>query len=215
MASAPPAAADLTGRVAVVTGAAAGVGRATARALAAAGASLVLADADAPEGTAAAKELGGRFVATDVTLPHALEMLFGVAEHELGGVDVLVNAAGHGTGAAALDRNLRAPMEATRLATPSMRRRGGGAIVSVAAIGGIGLDPDPEPELAAAMAGLIRFTAASAGLAADGISVSAVCPAMTIAPEHVARLILELAVHPDAPGQVVVWPDGADPYALG
>ena len=226
MASAPPAAADLTGRVAVVTGAAQGIGRATARAIAAAGASVVVADVDGAEGAATAEEVGGRFVATDVTLPHALEMLFGVAEHELGGVDVLVNAA-RGAAAphypdapfdawgAALDLNLRAPMRATQLALASMRGRGNGAIVNVASVAGVGLAADAAPEHAAAQAGLIRFTAALSDLAGEGIRVSAVCPAPTLAPEVVAGLILELAVHPDSAGRVVVWPADSDPYALG
>jgi NAD(P)-dependent dehydrogenase (short-subunit alcohol dehydrogenase family) len=173
-------------RVAVVTGAGAGIGRAVAEALAAEGARLVLCDVD-PEAGSLASGLGATFVAADVRIEIELEQVFAVAEELHGGVDLLVNNAGgreppafpespvtNWTGV--LDLNLRAPMLAMQLAIASMRRRGGGAIVNVGSSAGVGLGPHAMPDYAAAKAGVMRLTGALAPLAAEGIRVSCVCP---------------------------------------
>jgi NAD(P)-dependent dehydrogenase (short-subunit alcohol dehydrogenase family) len=182
----------LAQRVAVVTGAGAGIGRAVAEALAAEGARLVLCDVD-PETASLASGLGATFVAADVRIEIELEQVFAVAEELHGGVDLLVNNAGgreppafpespvtNWTGV--LDLNLRAPMLAMQLAIASMRRRGGGAIVNVGSSAGVGLGPHAMPDYAAAKAGLMRLTGALAPLAAEGIRVSCVCPGMVDTP---------------------------------
>src|SRR5690349_10754981 len=139
---------DLAGRTALVTGAAAGVGRVIARRLAAHGADVIVADLVRGD--------VGRFVRTDVTKPDP--RLFD-------GVDILVNNAGGGHlpphfpqpgWEAKLDLNLRAPMLATQLAL----ERGATAIVNVASSAGHETTVHPFPEYAAAKAGLIRFTTA-------------------------------------------------------
>jgi NAD(P)-dependent dehydrogenase (short-subunit alcohol dehydrogenase family) len=182
----------LAQRVAVVTGAGAGIGRAVAEALAAEGARLVLCDVD-PEAASLASGLGATFVAADVRIEIELEQVFAVAEELHGGVDLLVNNAGgreppafpespvtNWTGV--LDLNLRAPMLAMQLAIASMRRRGGGAIVNVGSSAGVGLGPHAMPDYAAAKAGVMRLTGALAPLAAEGIRVSCVCPGMVDTP---------------------------------
>jgi NAD(P)-dependent dehydrogenase (short-subunit alcohol dehydrogenase family) len=182
----------LAQRVAVVTGAGAGIGRAVAEALAAEGARLVLCDVD-PEAASLASGLGATFVAADVRIEIELEQVFAVAEELHGGVDLLVNNAGgreppafpespvtNWTGV--LDLNLRAPMLAMQLAIASMRRRGGGAIVNVGSSAGVGLGPHAMPDYAAAKAGLMRLTGALAPLAAEGVRVSCVCPGMVDTP---------------------------------
>jgi NAD(P)-dependent dehydrogenase (short-subunit alcohol dehydrogenase family) len=182
----------LAQRVAVVTGAGAGIGRAVAEALAAEGARLVLCDVD-PAAASLASGLGATFVAADVRIEIELEQVFAVAEELHGGVDLLVNNAGgreppafpespvtNWTGV--LDLNLRAPMLAMQLAIASMRRRGGGAIVNVGSSAGVGLGPHAMPDYAAAKAGLLRLTGALAPLAAEGIRVSCVCPGMVDTP---------------------------------
>lgn len=83
---------NLTGRVALVTGAGRGIGAATARALAAAGASLVLSDLDAPHGLA--DELGGIALAQDVTDEAGWDDAMATCRDKAGGLDVLVNNAG-------------------------------------------------------------------------------------------------------------------------
>jgi NAD(P)-dependent dehydrogenase (short-subunit alcohol dehydrogenase family) len=182
----------LAGRVAVVTGAGAGIGRAVAEALAAEDVQLVLCDMD-PEAAELAAQLGATFVAADVRVEIELEQVFAVADELHGGVDLLVNNAGgreppafpdssvtNWTGV--LDLNLRAPMLAMQLAIASMRRRGGGAIVNVGSSAGVGLGPHAMPDYAAAKAGVMRLTAALAPLAAEGIRVSCVCPGMVDTP---------------------------------
>jgi NAD(P)-dependent dehydrogenase (short-subunit alcohol dehydrogenase family) len=114
---------EVRGRIAVVTGAAAGIGRAVASALAAEGAAVVLADLDNDEGRRAAEELGGRFVQADVLVDDDLRALIAAAE----GLEILVNNAGGAPGpnypeapiehwSRTLDLNLRSTMVATQLA---------------------------------------------------------------------------------------------------
>jgi NAD(P)-dependent dehydrogenase (short-subunit alcohol dehydrogenase family) len=173
--------------VAIVTGAAMGIGFAVAQALAEAGAQVVVADRDSGQGKQAASDLGGLFVRTDVTVDDELRRLFQTAERYGGGLDVLINNAGgvedpvYPEGSVehwqrVLDLNLRAVMLATQLALDPLRRRGGGAIVNVASVAGLGAGPHGAPEYAAAKAGVVRFTATLGRLAEERIRVNAICP---------------------------------------
>jgi NAD(P)-dependent dehydrogenase (short-subunit alcohol dehydrogenase family) len=234
---------EIGGRVAVVTGGAAGIGRAIAEALAAEGAALVLADIDHEEGRRAAEELGGRFVHADVLVDADLRELIAAAE----GLEVLVNNAGGAPGpyypeapvehwSRTLDLNLRSAMVATQLAVPAMA--GGGAIVNVSSIAGYGLEPHDAPEYAAAKAGLMRLTGALAPLAlTHGIRVSCICPDWVDTPavqrsfaslseneralvpplvgaDEIARLVLELVRDEASAGRVVVRPAEGAPFTL-
>ena len=167
---------DLEGRVAIVTGAAGGTGRAIAVRLDAEGAVVVVADVDAPGGEATAAQIaaaGGRsaFVRADVRVAADVEDLVARAAREDGGPRVLVNNAGGGghvaphfpdatpaQWGATLDLNLRGAMLATQHVLAPMARAGGGAVVNVASTAGLGLAPYQSPEYGAAKAGLIRFT---------------------------------------------------------
>jgi NAD(P)-dependent dehydrogenase (short-subunit alcohol dehydrogenase family) len=181
---------DLQGRVAIVTGGAAGAGQAIVRRLADEGATVVVADVDVGAGRRALDTLGAAsFVRTDVRVEGDVEHMVGFAEERHGGVDILVNNAG-GWGPTAnypyasplqwgstLDLNLRAPMLATQLVLEPMRRRGGGAVVNIASTGGLGLAPYESPEYGAAKAGLIRFTACMAYAREEtGVRVNCVVP---------------------------------------
>lgn len=84
----------LTGRVAVVTGGAGGIGLASTRRLAGEGATVVVADVDSAAGTAAAEEIGGAFVHTDVTDEQQVRTLFETTVRRFGSVDVAFNNAG-------------------------------------------------------------------------------------------------------------------------
>ncbi|MFL1378029.1 3-oxoacyl-ACP reductase [Nocardiopsis protaetiae] len=133
------------GRVAVITGAAGGIGRATARRLAAEGARIVAADLDEAAGRAVAEEAGGTFVRTDVTDEKEVEALFAAVKETYGSVDVAFNNAGISppdddsiltTGIDAWRRvqevNLTSVYLCCKYALPHMREQGRGSIVNTA-----------------------------------------------------------------------------------
>jgi len=126
---------ELGGKVAVVTGAAMGIGLAVAKALTDAGAQVVVADRDAEAGGQAAAQLGGLFVHADVAEDDDLRRMIETAER-FGGGRAGTRAVG--------GRDRREPpavMLATQLALGPFRRRGGGAIVNVASVAGLGAGP--------------------------------------------------------------------------
>jgi 3-oxoacyl-[acyl-carrier protein] reductase len=134
------------GKVAIVTGAAGGIGEAYARALADEGASVVIADMDADKGAVVADDLGdaGLFVRTDVSDPDAAEALATATVERFGGIDLLVNNAAI-YGGMQLDTlltvdwdyyrrfmsvNMDGALVVTRACYEHIGRRGGGAIVN-------------------------------------------------------------------------------------
>jgi NAD(P)-dependent dehydrogenase (short-subunit alcohol dehydrogenase family) len=181
---------ELTGKVAVVTGAAVGIGRALARRLGAEGCAVVVADVDAVEGARTAELVGGAsvFVPVDVRSDDDLSSMVTTATGRFGALHVLVNNAGGGghvgphfpdaPGAvwgAKLALNLTSAMRATQLALEPMRAAGGGVVVNIASTAGLGTGPYRSPEYAAAKAGLVRFTTA-AGELRPGVRVNCVVP---------------------------------------
>jgi NAD(P)-dependent dehydrogenase (short-subunit alcohol dehydrogenase family) len=180
------------GAVAIVTGAAAGAGRAIAARLAGDGASVVVADLDERLGRGATGEMGANaaFLAVDVREAGDVSRMIAFACERFGGLDVLVNNAGGGghvephfprasplEWGATLDLNLRGAMLATQLALEPMRRRGGGAVVNIASSAGLGYAPYVSPEYGAAKAGLIRFTTTVAWLREEmGVRVNCLVP---------------------------------------
>ena len=135
-------AACLSGRRAVVTGAAQGIGLACARALFAAGARVVLADVNMAEGAAAAAALGdaGRFVACDVANPSEIERAVDAAVDAWGGIDIMLNNAGIAEPGDILDLteesfdrviavNLRSAVFGTQIAARRMIAQGGGGVI--------------------------------------------------------------------------------------
>ena len=141
----------LAGKVAIVTGAANGIGLACARRFAADGASVVLGDVDASAGEAAAARLRGEgaqaiFVQTDVTQRAALEQLVARAMAEFGRLDIMLNNAGIAKTAAILDMsdetfdlvlatNLRSAFIGTQLAARQMKAGGrGGVIINMSSV---------------------------------------------------------------------------------
>ena len=186
---------EIEGKVAIVTGAGSGIGRATALALAAEGASVVVADID-PEGAAVTVgEITGAdgaavFVHADVTSPESIRNLFVEAEAAYGGVDIVYNNAGISSGEphwpeASLERiaeethiNAGGVMMGTREAVHAMRKRGGGAIVNTASVAGDGHLPF-DPMYSATKKAVMSFTQSCAPLAqSDNIRVNAVSPGM-------------------------------------
>jgi NAD(P)-dependent dehydrogenase (short-subunit alcohol dehydrogenase family) len=185
----------IDGEVALVTGAAAGTGRAIARRLAAGGALVVVADVDDRGGrdTVRAIEAAGgsaSYVRTDVTDDDDVRAMVAFADRGRGGPRVLVNNAGGGghvephfpdatpaQWGATLDLNLRGAMLATQLVLEPMRAAGGGAVVNVASTAGLEFGDYVSPEYGAAKAGLIRFSSSLAHLRERlGVRVNCVVP---------------------------------------
>jgi NAD(P)-dependent dehydrogenase (short-subunit alcohol dehydrogenase family) len=184
------------GRVALVTGAASGIGRATARRLAAEGARVALVDRDAAGVEAAAKEIeaaGARAAAfaADVSDGRAVASTARAAEQALGPVDVLANVAGIGDawdqgGIEAIDDarwervlavNLRGPFHLCRALLPGMAERGRGAVVNVSSLAGRSKSANGGLAYSTSKAGLLGLTR---HLAFDygprGVRVNAICP---------------------------------------
>jgi len=183
---------DLTGRVALVTGAGRGLGRAIAGALAGQGAMALLNGREAgplEEAAAAIRAAGGRAVpaAADMTDPAAREALVAGIRDRHGRLDILVNNAGARARKALADFapgdiervtavNLFAPFELCRLVTPVMAAEGWGRIVNVASIAGP-IARGGDAAYTAAKAGLIGLTRAlAAELGPQGITVNAIAP---------------------------------------
>jgi len=150
---------DLAGRVAIVTGAASGIGRASAIGLARAGAAVVVADVDAAGASRVAAEIaaqGGRALGqrTEVSDPDSVEAMVEAAVEAFGGLDVLHNNAAASDPAVigadnelvdlelavwerTLAVNLRGPMLGCKAAIPRMLARGGGSIVNTSSASGL------------------------------------------------------------------------------
>ena len=187
---------EIQGRVAVVTGAATGIGRASAVAFAGHGARAVViadVDCDGAEETARLVERQGAqamFVRTDVRDPAQLEQLMATATRSLGGFDILHNNAGlvsgdppwPGTPVARIQEvvgvNVLGVMVGTRLALDVLRGRGGGAIVNTASLAGLAPLPN-DAVYAATKAAIIMFTRSCAALReSDNVRVNAVLPGL-------------------------------------
>jgi NAD(P)-dependent dehydrogenase (short-subunit alcohol dehydrogenase family) len=155
---------DLAGRVAIVTGGGAGIGRAVVDRLLGEGATVVIADVAAEAGAFQA----------DIGVADDVRALFDFTREKHGRLDVLVNNAGgvFDTWQKTIDVSLNGLMLATQRAFDAMR--GEGAIVNVSSVAGLGTTPYEAPDYAAAKAAVVRFTAALANH--EGVRVNCVCP---------------------------------------
>lgn len=203
----------LAGKVAVITGATQGIGRATALRLAAEGAHVVICARGQAglEETAARIRAGGGTVhpvAADVSHAQDCARVVDEAVRTFGGIDILVNNAGtSATGEfekttdeawqADFDLKLFAAIRLTRLAVPQMKARGGGRIVNVTNIGAKQPGARTMPTTVTRAAGLAMTKALSKEYAPHGILVNAVCIGLIRAGQH-DRRAAQRGIDPEA-----------------
>jgi len=180
-------------RVAIVTGAASGIGLACAERLAADGMQVVLADVNEKAGAEHAKRLGGTFVAADLTRREGCRKLVDAALAAHGTVHVLVNNAGYQHVAPIeefpeeqwermLALMLTAPFLLTRYCWPAMKKQRWGRVVNIASIHALVASPFKVGYTSAkhGLVGLTRTAALEGG--EHGITVNAICPAYVRTP---------------------------------
>ncbi len=184
---------DLTDKVAIITGASKGIGKAIAHALGAHGARVVVSSRNQEAVDEVAVELSSagieaRGIAAHMGEPENIRQLVDHAVEEFGGVDILINNAATNpvfgpvlmTDRRAFDKimdvNVKGPFELSKLVQPIMMARGGGSIINISSIGGI----SPEYMLGiysvskAALISLTKVMAKEWGSA--NIRVNAICP---------------------------------------
>jgi NAD(P)-dependent dehydrogenase (short-subunit alcohol dehydrogenase family) len=177
----------MSGRAVIVTGGASGMGAATVRLLAAAGDQVVIVDRDEAAAAGVAAETGASVATGDVTDSSFCDRVVGETADRLGGLHVLVNAAGTivradapGTDDAAWHRTMRVNVDGTffmcRAAVRQMRAGGGGAIVNFGSIWGT-VGGRGHVAYCASKGAIHQLTKALAlDHAREGIRVNAVCP---------------------------------------
>ena len=205
----------LQGRVALITGAAAGFGEAIARRFVAEGAKVLVADLDGARAQDVASNLGesARAVRCDVSSRADVDAAVAACVDAFGGVDILVNNAGTthrnqsmlDVDEATFDRvfavNVKSIFHTTQAVVPLMKARRSGCIVNIGSTAGI--RPRPGLTWYNASKGAVNLLSKSmaAELGPDGIRVNAVCPVMS--PTALIEQFLGVPDTPEARAKVV------------
>jgi len=190
----------LEGKVAVVTGATAGIGLATALKFVEEGAKVAICARNADKLAATVELLRGKGgdvlgVPADIARPEQVERFFSTVAGHFGRIDILVNNAGTSMRGpflqvkdadwdADLELKLYGAIRCSRLAVEHMKRQGGGRIVNISTIGGKQPAATSMPTSVSRAAGLALTKALSREFAADNILVNAVCIGKIKAGQH-------------------------------
>jgi NAD(P)-dependent dehydrogenase (short-subunit alcohol dehydrogenase family) len=180
----------LEGKVAVITGAASGIGKASARRFVEDGAVVVLADIDEGQGRAVADELGMMFVRTDVTDAESVAGLYAAAAEANGGVDVLFNNAGISppgddsileteldTWRRVQEVNLTSVYLCCKHGIPHLLARGGGSVINTASFVAVLGAATSQISYTASKGGVLAMSRElGVEFARRGIRVNALCP---------------------------------------
>ncbi|MDU2057747.1 MAG: 3-oxoacyl-ACP reductase [Dermabacter sp.] len=186
----------LKGKVAVITGGSSGIGLATARRFAAEGATVVIGDLDATNGEAAAKEVGGLFVETNVTSEEQVNHLFDEAAHVYGSVDIAFNNAGISPAdddsiettelpawEKVQDVNLKSVYLCSRAALRHMPKQQSGSIINTASFVAVMGSATSQISYTASKGGVLAMTRElGVQFARQGIRVNALCPGPVATP---------------------------------
>jgi 3-oxoacyl-[acyl-carrier protein] reductase len=215
---------SLTDQVAVVTGAARGIGRGIASVLAAEGAHVVVVDVDAELGATTAAELGGIAVTADVTDGASVESMAARVVEDLGRIDILaanagiypfadLNALDEQVWNRVMDLNVGGAVRSVRACLPVMRSRGYGRIVLTSSITGPITGQPGFAHYGASKAAMLGFMrSAAVELARSGITINAVMPGNVSTPgfadtsdEHQRRMLSSIPMGRYAEPEEVGW----------
>jgi len=201
-------------RVAIVTGAASGIGLACAERLARDGCAVVIADLNEKAGLEHAKRLGGHFVAADLSRRDGCRKLVDEVLRLHGGVHILVNNAGYQHVAPIeefpedqwermIGLMLTAPFLLTRYCWPAMKKQKWGRIVNIGSIHALVASPFKVGYIAAkhGLIGLTRTSALEGG--EYGITANAICPAYVRTPLVDSQIADQAKANRLSPEQVI------------
>jgi NAD(P)-dependent dehydrogenase (short-subunit alcohol dehydrogenase family) len=180
----------LDNKVAIITGAASGIGLATARRFSAEGAKVVVADLNEETGSAIASEIGGSFVSVNVANEDSVKSMYESVINIYGGVDILFNNAGISpddddsiltTGLEAWQRvqnvNLTSVYLCCKYGIPHLLERGGGSIINTASFVAVMGSATSQVSYTASKGGVLAMSRElGVQFARQGIRVNALCP---------------------------------------